>query len=153
MANFENMDYLNSFLTTGALVCTKDNVMTASWGFVGVMFRKKCVVLPIRTSRYTKGLLDETGIFTLSIPSQGTMKEALAICGTKSGRDTDKWKAAKIERQKAKAVDTNVVKGCAHYIECKIITCVPMTDTKGIEEFYTTGDMHNLYIAEIVEEY
>ena len=153
MAKFENMDYLNSYLTTGALVCCKENVMTASWGFVGVMFRKKCVILPIRDSRYTKGLLDETGEFTLSIPADGTMKEALAICGSKSGRDTDKWTTAKIEKQKAKKVDTNIVKGCAKYLECKVITCVPMTNKKGVEEFYTTDDMHNLYIAEIVEEY
>lgn len=153
MTQFSGMDYLNSYFSTGAFVCVKDNVMTASWGFVGFMWRKKCVIIPIRDSRYTKELLDKDTEFTVSIPAAGTMSKALGICGTKSGRDTNKWEAAEIEKQEAKVVNTNVVKGCEHYFECKIRNVVPMTDAKGLEEFYSTGDFHNFYIGEVVAEY
>ena len=153
MADFSGMDYLNSYFSTGAFVCVKDNVMTASWGFVGCMWGKKCVIVPIRDSRYTKKLLDESTTFTVSIPKAGAMSKALGICGSKSGRDTDKWAVAEIEKQGAKAVDTNVVKGCEHYFECVIRQVVPMNSFEGLEKMYSTGDKHNFYIGEVVEEY
>ena len=85
MHDFENMQFMNSAFNTGAFVTSGDNVMVASWGFVGVMWGKKVFVAPIRDSRYTKQMLDKTGEFTVSVPAAGSMKKELAFCGSKSG--------------------------------------------------------------------
>ena len=61
MHEFKDMDFMNSAFNTGAFVTSGDNVMVASWGFVGVMWGKKVFVAPIRDSRYTKEMLDKTG--------------------------------------------------------------------------------------------
>lgn len=161
MNKFENMDFMNSALNTGAFVVSGDNPMVASWGFVGVMWGKKVYVAPIRESRYTKQLIDKTGVFTVSVPSEGTFKKELSFCGSKSGRDYDKWKETGMEKQPAKSVDTIVVKGCDRYFECKVIGVLPSTDMdlSAVEKWYPTsetrpnGDRHVFYFGEIVEEY
>lgn len=155
MAKFENMDFMNNAFTTGAFVTSGDNVMVASWGFVGVMWGKKVFVAPVRDSRYTKVMLDKTGEFTVSVPAAGTMKKEIAFCGSKSGRDYDKWAETGMKKKAAKVVDTCLVEGCERYFECRVLGVLPMgdMDLSAVEEWYPTGDKHNFYFGEIVAEY
>lgn len=72
------------------------NTMTASWGAMGELWGKDAAFIFIRESRYTFGFLQEYSCFTLSFfPVEN--REALKICGTRSGRDTDKVKEAGLE--------------------------------------------------------
>lgn len=155
MHKFENMQCLDSALNTGAFIVSGDNVMTASWGFVGVMWGKKVFVAPIRDSRYTKEFIDSTGVFTVSIPKSATMSAELKFCGTKSGREYDKWAETGMKKVKAKSVDTCVVDGCERYLECRVLSVLPMgdMDLSGLDKWYPTHDMHNFYFGEIIEEY
>lgn len=155
MHNFEDMGFMNSAFNTGAFVTSGDNVMVASWGFVGVMWGKKVFVAPIRDSRYTKELLDKTGEFTVSVPAAGTMKKELAFCGSKSGRDYDKWAETGMKKQAAKEVGTCVVAGCERYFECRVLGVLPMgdMDISRVAQWYAGGDLHNFYFGEIVAEY
>ena len=155
MAKFENMDFMNNAFTTGAFVTSGDNVMVASWGFVGVMWGKKVFVAPVRDSRYTKVMLDKTGEFTVSVPVAGTMKKEIAFCGSKSGRDYDKWAETGMKKKAAKMVGTCLVEGCERYFECRVLGVLPMgdMDLSAVEEWYPTGDKHNFYFGEIVAEY
>lgn len=83
-----------SLLADGwALVSAGDgesfNTMTVSWGAVGELWGKDYATIYIRPQRYTLEFLDKKDYFTLSFfPEE--YKSALAICGRKSGRDTDK---------------------------------------------------------------
>ena len=155
MAKFENMDFMNNAFTTGAFVTSGDNVMVASWGFVGVMWGKKVFVAPVRDSRYTKFMLDKTGDFTVSVPAVGTMKKEIAFCGSKSGREYDKWAETGMKKKAAKVVGTCLVEGCERYFECRVLGVLPMgdMDLSAVEEWYPTGDKHNFYFGEIVAEY
>ena len=155
MAKFENMDFMNNAFTTGAFVTSGDNVMVASWGFVGVMWGKKVFVAPLRDSRYTKVMLDKTGEFTVSVPAAGTMKKEIAFCGSKSGREYDKWAETGMKKKAAKVVGTCLVEGCERYFECRVLGVLPMgdMDLSAVEEWYPTGDKHNFYFGEIVAEY
>ena len=69
---------------------TKDkyNMMTASWGFAGEMWGYDCIAAVIRPQRYTMELVDKNDYFTLSF--YGNNKAIHKVCGSKSGRDTDK---------------------------------------------------------------
>lgn len=156
MHDFKDMDFMNVAFNQGAFLTSKDNVMIASWGMVGVMWRKRVFVMPVRESRYTKHFIDETKTFTVSVPRQGEMLDAIRFCGTKSGRDYDKWKECNLEKIPAKSVDTYVVGGCQKYFECKVIGAVPMADMdlSEVEACYSDkNDVHTFYFGEIIEEY
>lgn len=66
----------------------KYNMMTASWGFAGEMWGNDCMAAVIRPQRYTLEFINESDYFTLSF--YGDNEDIHKICGSKSGRDTDK---------------------------------------------------------------
>lgn len=66
----------------------KFNMMTASWGFAGEMWGNDCMVAVVRPQRYTMEFIDKSDYFTLSF--YGDNKDIHKVCGSKSGRDTDK---------------------------------------------------------------
>ncbi len=155
MHNFDNMQCLNVALNTGAFLCSGDNVMVISWGMVGVIWHKKVFAVPVRESRYTKKFIDENGTFTVCVPREGEMKKAIAFCGTKSGRDYDKWAECNMQKLNAKSIDCSVVGGCDKVYECKVIGQFEMKDMdlSHVQNWYPTDDRHTLYIGEIIEEY
>ena len=141
-----------AFLTVNGDAGT--NTMTISWGFVGFMWGKPHFITVVRPQRYTKQILDSNAdSFTISIPFDGKLKEALDICGTKSGRDIDKSKV--VEFIPSHSVASPVVAGCDLYYECKISTTQPLDGAllpAALQKFYE-NDFHHLYIGEIVECY
>ena len=67
----------------------KFNTMTASWGAMGILFNKPVAIIFIRPQRYTFEFLEEEKDFTLTVlPEQ--YRNALMVCGRKSGRDRNK---------------------------------------------------------------
>lgn len=69
------------------------NTMTASWGGLGYIWGRPATFIFIRNIRYTYQFLQNEESFTLSFFNE-EYRGALTICGTKSGRDTDKIKEA-----------------------------------------------------------
>ena len=67
----------------------KCNTMTASWGGVGVLWNQDVCTIYIRPQRYTKEFVDGEKEFSLCV-MDSSYREALSLCGTKSGRDMDK---------------------------------------------------------------
>ena len=66
----------------------KYNMMTASWGFAGVMWGFPAVIAAIRPQRYTIEFAEKEKYFTLSF--YGEDKKIHAVCGKESGREVDK---------------------------------------------------------------
>ena len=64
------------------------NMMTASWGFMGEMWGEDSVAVVVRPERYTMEFIEKNDYFTLSF--YGDNKDIHKVCGSKSGRDTDK---------------------------------------------------------------
>ncbi|MEO0107802.1 MAG: flavin reductase [candidate division WOR-3 bacterium] len=75
---------------------TRFNTMTASWGGFGVLWNRPLAIVFVRPTRYTFEFLEQTPRFTLSFLEHRRYRRALTICGTKSGRELDKVKAAGI---------------------------------------------------------
>lgn len=67
------------------------NTMTASWGGIGYIWNRPASFIFVRDTRYTYQFLQKEEYFTLSFFTE-EHRGALRICGTKSGRDTDKIK-------------------------------------------------------------
>ena len=73
----------------------KFNTMTASWGGLGWLWNKPVAFVFIRPERYTHGFIESSDRMTLSFYGE-EYREALKICGTKSGRDIDKVAATEL---------------------------------------------------------
>ena len=63
----------------------KHNMMTASWGFTGVMWGFNCAIAAIRPQRYTLEFVEKERYYTLSF--YGDNKKIHSVCGKMSGRD------------------------------------------------------------------
>ncbi len=99
MRAFEEKDYqiFDLFQNQWALVTAgtpeRFNACTLSWGCMGTIWNKPTVTVYLHPSRYTRELMMESDVFTVSFfPEE--QKRALAIMGARSGRDGDKTAAA-----------------------------------------------------------
>ena len=96
MGKYDGLERIGAMLPVigekSALLVTgtdKPNAMTIGWAMASVMWGKSVFVAPVRKSRYSHELLEAHGEFTVFVPSDD-MKNTIAVCGSKSGRDTDK---------------------------------------------------------------
>lgn len=148
-------------LPKGAFLTVKDqqriNTMTIGWGTIGYNWRKPVFAVLVRYSRYTYQLLEQSKEFTVSIPLHNELQKSLAVCGTKSGRDIDKFKECNLTLQPGQVVDTPVIGGCNVYYECKVIyqqAMEPALISNSIhQDCYPAGDYHVIYYGEIVACY
>jgi flavin reductase (DIM6/NTAB) family NADH-FMN oxidoreductase RutF len=134
----------------------KPNIMTIGWGFLGTMWSRPVFVIAVRHSRYTYKLLEGSDSFTVCLPNSD-MQEALDICGTKSGRDLDKFTELDLTPIKSHKVNAPYIGECPVHFECRIIyrdDLEPGTLKKNIEDkVYPSKNMHMLYYGEIVGTY
>ena len=157
MFEFNNIDKVLGNLTNGGAFLTsgsQPNVMTISWAMAGVLWGQRIMLVPVRESRYTKVKLDASDVFTVSVP-YGKMGKELAFCGSRSGRNCNKFQETDMMKVKAKEIDTYVVNGCDYYFECSVLAKIPLTAELALKlsKFYMSGDYHTLYFARILSEY
>lgn len=135
---------------------TKDsfNTMTASWGGIGWLWNKPVAFVFVRPERYTYEFIEKYESFTLSFLGEEN-KKIHAVCGSKSGRDTDKIKETGLKPIFTK--QGNVLFEQARLsLECRIlyadrIDAESFLDKDIISKWYgdTHGDFHKMYIVEI----
>lgn len=135
----------------------KVNTMTIGWGSLSQYWGQEIFIVPVRHSRYTFELLNNTDEFTVSVPIKGQFDEALKIAGTVSGRDEDKIKKASLNLKDAKEISTPVIDGCDIFYECKILSFIDLKkedlDKETQDRWYANDDMHRLYFAKILRAY
>ena len=135
----------------------KVNTMTVGWATLGRMWNKPVCVVPVRFSRYTRQLIEKAQSFTLSVPLGGSLKEALAYCGSKSGRDVDKYKECGLKQRPGTAVASPAIDGCDIVLECRIVhkqTLEPLNLAPEIKhKWYADNDYHILFYGEVVKVY
>src|SRR6056297_951962 len=95
------------FLTTSHN--NEHNTMTIGWATIGRVWNKPGLMVAVRFSRHTYNLLEASKEFTVSIPKEGSMSEELSFCGTKSGRDVDKFSECELNTENAKKVNVPIL--------------------------------------------
>lgn len=132
----------------------KWNTMTVSWGGLGELWGEDVAFIFIRPQRYTYEFIEKNKLFTLSF-FDGQYKEELRLCGSKSGRDTDK------------AAQTGLtpvfLDGAVGFEQAQtILVCqkIAFQDIdpagfldKNIEENYPSKDYHRMYVGKILKTY
>lgn len=148
-------------LKKGAFLTVKDgekvNTMTIGWGSIGYIWNMPIFMVMVRYSRHTYKLLEKTNEFTVSIPLSNNLKKELAYCGTKSGRDVDKFKECNITMVDGQTISTPIIGECELHYECKVVyqqAMEPATLDEDIKNSkYKDNDYHVLYYGKIEDTY
>lgn len=145
---------LGAFLTVQADDIV--NTMTIGWATIGYIWQRPIFMIAVRDSRYTFTLLEKTDNFTVTIPSGKKYNEAIAYCGTKSGRDFDKFNECNLLPKQALYTKSPIVDIPGIHYECKIVYKSAMDNAFldfDLEKLYPQKDYHTLYFGEILANY
>jgi flavin reductase (DIM6/NTAB) family NADH-FMN oxidoreductase RutF len=159
-AYLEHIDALMDDLTKGALLTVKANgtvnTMTIGWATIGHIWRKEVFMVAVRNSRYTFELIENSNDFTVTIPTGSEYKDAIAFCGTRSGRDHDKFAECNLKIADARTVGSPVIDIPGVHYECRIIYKSAMDPAfldEQLKKLYPAQDYHTLYFGEILSCY
>lgn len=130
------------------------NTMTASWGTAGILWNKPVAVCFIRPQRHTFGIVENTDHLSLSFFPTGEGREALKYCGSKSGRDGDKFAATGLTPAYT-ADGVPYIEEANLVLICRKLYADDLKEAKFIDPAllsnYAAGDYHRFYICEIQE--
>jgi flavin reductase (DIM6/NTAB) family NADH-FMN oxidoreductase RutF len=111
------------------------NVITLAW-VSPVSIDPPLLAIAVAPPRHSHGLISREREFVVNVPAP-RMLDAVWYCGTRSGRDGDKFDGAGLTREPARVVETPMVKECFAHIECRVVRAA------------TVGD-HTLFVGEAV---
>lgn len=148
-------------LTSEAEDCV--NAMTIGWGTLGIEWGVPIFAAYVRTNRFTYDLLERTGEFTVCVPygePSKEVKKALALCGSKSGRDMDKIAKAGLHVVEADIVRPPAIKEFPITLECRVVftQLQPIKEISSrFKKFYVENTAHSephvAYYGEILKSY
>ena len=128
------------------------NTMTASWAAMGELWNRRICISFVRPVRHTYQFMEKADYYTLSF-FEDKHRDALRLCGQKSGRDVDKIAATGLTPV---ASDSGAVyfAEARLVMECKKIYIhdidpAHFLDPK-IDDEYPNKDYHRMYIGEVV---
>ena len=126
------------------------NTMTASWGSMGVLWNKAVCTVFIRPQRYTYEFAEATDTLTLSFFDE-SYRDALKFCGTKSGRDCDKFKETGLSYSIENGAP--IINEARLTLVCKKLYADDLKEDKFLSSEplvnYKAGDFHRFYICEV----
>jgi flavin reductase (DIM6/NTAB) family NADH-FMN oxidoreductase RutF len=154
-----NLDIISAWadhwflLTAGKNEPGKFNTMTIAWGSIGVMWHKPFVMVVVRPSRHTYGFIEDSETFSLSLfPPE--YKKQLVICGTTSGRDTDKIAQTGLTPIASTTIEAPAFDEAELILECKKTYFDDLKPDHFLDEKiapnYDGSDYHRMYFGEIV---
>ena len=111
------------------------NIITLSWA-ANISSRPPRMAVGVRPERYSYSILKRVGDFVINIPSTDFI-EAAVTCGTKSGRDTNKFEACNFTAKPSLHISSPMIAECPLNIECKTWKVVEVGS-------------HHLFIGDVV---
>ena len=133
---------------------TKSNTMTASWGGMGVLWGRNVVTVYIRPQRYTYSFMEKSDYFTVAFFDE-SWRDALSLCGSKSGREVDKAKACGFTLAYGRG-DAPYFQEARLVLVCKKLYFDDIDPTHFLDREidsrnYPGKDYHRMYIGEVEE--
>lgn len=131
----------------------KFNTMTANWGGMGYLWKMPVVFVFVRPERYTYGFIESTEGFTLTFFDE-KYRDALDLCGSKSGRDCDKVAETGLTPHFT-GLGYPAFTEARLVLECRKLYASQLKrehflDQEPLKSHYSTkGGLHKMYIAEI----
>lgn len=127
------------------------NMMTASWGGAGFLWKKHIAMIFIRPQRHTFLFIEENPYFTICFFDH-SYRQILNYCGTYSGKDVNKMNLKGLDS--IVTPNGNVVfKQARLVLECRKIYQDDIRPDQFLsfdqEKIYANKDYHRFYIGEI----
>jgi flavin reductase (DIM6/NTAB) family NADH-FMN oxidoreductase RutF len=128
------------------------NMMTASWGGMGILWGRPVCFVFVRPQRHTFGYMERATHFTLTFFDE-TYHDALNYCGTHSGRDVDKVAETGLSPVPGEAGAVYFSEGRL-VVECRKLYAQDIQEANFIEtsivnQAYEARDFHRIYVGEI----
>jgi flavin reductase (DIM6/NTAB) family NADH-FMN oxidoreductase RutF len=114
----------------------RDNIITISWAGVACT-TPPMVTVSLRKSRHSHATISATHEFVVNIPTSHQIP-AIELCGTTSGRDSDKFAALGLGKHPSSVVAAPLISECPINLECQVRHTLPLGS-------------HDLFVAEIVK--
>jgi flavin reductase (DIM6/NTAB) family NADH-FMN oxidoreductase RutF len=102
------------------------NLITLEW-FMRTSIQPPMFAISVGHTRYSHDCLQDVRYFNLVFPSAG-MRELLALAGSKSGRDIDKFSAGAVDHFPGKLHKLPILSEAAACFECEVVTQVKSGD-------------------------
>lgn len=122
---FDYAGHIAESMKRGILLTTKldgkVNTMTIGWGTIGVEWGKPIFIAYVRESRHTYTMLEGNGEFTVNIPMGDVDGKILGFCGTRSGRDTDKFAELGLIQEAPEVISVPGIRQLPLTLECRVI--------------------------------
>ena len=142
-----------AFLTVQA--GKEKNVMTIGWALFGFIWRRSTMMVAVRNTRFTYGIMEKAEAFTVSVPT-GPMEKEIDLCGTRSGRNIDKFRECRFSTRPGGKTGAPILDMPGFHYECRILYKTPL-DPKffagELISIYPQKDYHTLYFGEILACY
>ena len=127
------------------------NTMIIGWAAFGIVWRKPIMMVAVRLSRHTFGIIEAAKDFTVTVPAGGMEKE-IAFCGSKSGREIDKAAATGLNAFETSPGIVSFTQARL-IIECQKIYYQDLDPQHfldpTIEKAYPDRDYHRMYLGEV----
>jgi len=113
----------------------KDNIIALAW-HMPVSVEPQLYAIAVSKKRLACEMISKSRQFVINfIPFE--LKEKVLYCGTHSGKDADKFKECKFDKEEAVKVKCPIIKQCSAFMECMLATEIEMGD-------------HVIFIGEVV---
>ena len=150
LAPFSILDEQWALLVAGS---RRPNPMTVSWGGLGTLWNRPVATVYVRPTRFTFTLLEAEPCFTLNfLPER--FRAALDLCGSTSGRATDKWQATGLGRMPGETVPVPRVAEAELALECRVLATLDLDPERfldpSVDELYPRKDYHRVVLGEVM---
>lgn len=159
IASMEKAQEAMAQISSGAFLTIKTedvvNTMTIGWAQIGIIWGRPIFMVAVRPTRHSFRMIEISPDFTVSIPWED-MTDALTFCGTKSGRDCDKFKECNLTKIDGLKTTSPIIAMKGLHYECKIVLRQEVNSARlddELDKFYPAHDYHTLYFGEIVACY
>lgn len=113
----------------------RDNIITIAWtGIVNTIPPK--TYISVRPSRYSHGLIKESGVFAINLTTRELVRSA-DWCGVYTGAKVDKFERCKLTKETASEIDCPLIGESPLSLECRVTDIIPMGS-------------HDMFLADIV---
>ncbi len=113
----------------------KPNIITISW--IGIVNSEPPMLsISVTPERHSHKILKKAGEFIVNLTSEDNLK-SVDFCGTRSGRDYDKFREMNLTPLPGRSVSAPLIKECPINLECQVRQTIKLGS-------------HEMFIAEIV---
>ena len=128
--------------------------MTASWGFMGYIWKKNVAIVFIRPERYTYALAEAEDRFSLAFFGS-KHRDFMKLCGVKSGRNMDKIAESGFHTVELDGVP--VIAEAELALVCRKIYIDDIKAENFLDSaplsYYEKDGLHRVYVLEIEKVY